>query len=63
MNVTSLITAQLNLVCFQDRILEAMVVSVSMNFNAEGTAAMHIFHTQTSKFERTLPCLQGWATE
>lgn len=59
MNVTSLITAQLNLVCFQDRILEAMVVSVSVNFNAEGTAAMHIFHTQVDLREHCLACKDG----
>lgn len=53
-NATSLIAVQLSLACFQETLLEVMVVTASMSFNAERTTAMQIFHTQATKFERTL---------
>lgn len=51
-NATSLVTVQLSFVCFQETILEVMVVTVSRSFNAERTTAMQIFCTQTTTFER-----------
>lgn len=56
MTAASLIAAQLNLVCFQEAVLEVMVISANINFNAKRTSAMHIFHTRLSLGER---CLDG----
>lgn len=59
MNATSLITVQLNLVCFQETTLEAEVVSASVNFNAERTAAMHIVHTFLCYVKQSISCYSG----
>ena len=48
-NCTALI-----LVCFQETILEVMAVTASISLNMERTAAVLVFHIETTEQERML---------